>query len=335
MKIQRKEFLRHLESCAPGLSSTENIEQSDCFLFSNGKVYTFNDEVLCQQDTIVNFRCAAPAKPLLETLRKLTEEEIDIEYKDDRLVIKCANVRQIKLNVHPEVIPHYEAVDAAGEWADVPPVFADALAMAADSAAKDSEAWELTCVELSPRGLQATDAFQAIRYKLDCPISKPTLIKRSACGAVNGLGVAALAESEGWLHFKTYTGLQVAVRTYSGSLPDLSDAFRSESEASVRLPSCLLDALQKATAFLADTGTGKQAQFRLKPGKIMVRGQNESGIYEEVRDVQYDGPARAFGINPKYVQTLLKHDYPVSLTQTALRIRGESFVFLTSMETVV
>jgi hypothetical protein len=67
----------------------------------------------------------------------------------------------------------------------------------------------------------------------------------------------------------------------------------------------------------------------------MVRGQNESGIYEEVRDVQYDGPARAFGINPKYVQTLLKHDYPVSLTQTALRIRGESFVFLTSMETVV
>jgi hypothetical protein len=335
MKIQRKEFLRHLESCAPGLSSTDNIEQSECFLFTNGKVYTFNDEVLCQQDTVVNFRCAAPAKPLLETLRKLTEDEIDISLKDSQLVIKCANIRQIKLNVQLDVIPHYESVDAPGEWSDVPPVFADALAMAADSAAKDSEAWELTCVELSSRGLQATDVFQAVRYKLDCPISKPTLIKRAACGAVNELGVAALAESVGWVHFKTYTGLQVAVRAYSGSLPDLSDAFRSQSEASLRFPSSLLDALQKAAAFLADTGTGKQAQFRLKPGKIMVRGQNESGIYEEVRDVEYDGPSKCFGINPKHIQTLLKHDYPVSLTQSALRIRGENFVYLTSTENIV
>ena len=67
----------------------------------------------------------------------------------------------------------------------------------------------------------------------------------------------------------------------------------------------------------------------------MVRGQNESGIYEEVRDVEYDGPARSFGINPKYVQTLLKHDYPVSLTQSALRIRGENFVYLTSTENII
>jgi hypothetical protein len=93
--------------------------------------------------------------------------------------------------------------------------------------------------------------------------------------------------------------------------------------------------LQKATAFLADTGTGKQAQFRLKPGKIMVRGQNDNGIYEEIRDLPYDGPVRGFGINPKYIQTLLKHDYPVAFTESALRIRGESFVYVTSLETVV
>lgn len=335
MQVNRKELLRHLESCAPGLSATETVEQSDCFVFTDGKVFAYNDEVLCQQDTVVNFRCAVPAKPLLETLRKLTEEEIDIEYKNDQLVIRCANVRQIKLNVHAEIIPHYESVDRPGEWKDVPPVFADALAMAADSAAKDSEAFELTCVELSPRGLQATDAFQAIRYKLDCPVTKPTLIKRSACSAVNGLGVAALAESEGWLHMKTYTGLQVAVRVYSGNLPDLSDAFKAESKASLRFPPCLLDALQKAAAFLADTGTGKQAQFKLKANKIMVRGQNAAGIYEEVRPVEYDGPAKSFGINPKYVQTLLKHDYPVSLTESALRIRGDSFAYITSTETIV
>jgi DNA polymerase III sliding clamp (beta) subunit (PCNA family) len=336
MMIQRKEFLRQLESCAPGISNTDNIEQGNCFILSPKQIVSFNDEILCKQDSVLDgIFCAVPAKPLLETLRKLTEDEVSVELKESQLLIKCPGVRRVGITVFVDAIAHAEAVESPEAWNDVPPIFADALATVAECAAKDSDTFELTCIEISPQGLQATDAFQAIRYRLECPVKESLLIRKSACSAVNGLGVAAIAETENWVHFKTYTGLRVSVRRYSGEFPNLAQAFKAETQATVALPPSLLDTIQKAAAFFADTGNGKQAQFRLREKQIMIRAQNESGFYEEVRDVQYNGPSRNFGMNPKYLQTLLKYDYPIALTESSLRIRGENFAYITSTEVVV
>lgn len=337
--VDRKEFLRQLESCAPGISSTDNIEQGDCFAFTGEHIVSFNDEILCKQESALkDIRCAVPAKPLLETLRKLTEDEIDITLKDSQLQLKCEKVRRMGITIHLDAVAHSEAVEKPTEWLDVPPIFADALAAVADVAARKAESadkFELTCVHISPNGMQATDTFQAIRYRLKCPVTTGILIRRSACAAVNGLGVAAISETDNWLHLKTYSGLQVSMRRYSGDFPNLNPIFKDNELASLTLPPSLLDSIQKASAFFADTGDGKQAQFKLKDNKLMVRAQNEVGWYEEVRDVQYDGPPRAFGMNPKYVQTLLKYDYPIGLTENALRICGENFAYMSSTEQII
>lgn len=335
MLVDRKEFLRQLESCTPGISNSENIEQANCFIISPKQIVSFNDEILCRQDSVLDgIFCAVPAKPLLETLRKLTEDEVDISLKESQLLIKCPGVRRIGITVHVDAVTHHEAVEPPENWQDVAPAFADALSMVADCAAKDSDTFELTCIELSPQGLQATDAFQAIRYKLTVPVSKSVLVRKSACSAVNGLGVAAIAETDNWVHFKTYTGLQVSMRRYSGDFPNLAAAFKAETQATLAIPPAILDSIQKAAAFFADTGNGKQAQFRLKERKLMLRAQNMDGFYEEVRDIGYEGPSRTFGLNPKYMQTLLKYDYPLALTENSLRIRGENFSYISSLETI-
>lgn len=336
MKIDRKEFLKQLESCAPGISKSDNIEQGDCFIISPKQIVSFNDEILCRQDSVLDgIFCAVPATPLLETMRKLTEDEVDITLKDSQLHIKCENVRKIGITVHVDAVANHEAVEKPTDWQDVPPIFCDALAATAECAAKDAERFELTCVQLSPNGLQATDSFQAIRYKLALPISTNILIRKQACKAVNDLGVAAICETPNWLHLKTYSGLELSLRRYSGEFPPLSEIFKAETQAKVALPPSLLDTIQKAATFFADTGNGKQAQFRLDDNKLTIRGQNQVGWYEEDRPIQYDGPARSFGLNPKYLQTLLKHDYPIALTENAMRIRGENFMFMVSCETVV
>ena len=335
MLVNRSELLKQLESCAPGISTSDNIEQGDCFAISPKKISSFNDEILCQQDSALDgIFCAVPAKPLLETLRKLTEDEIEVSMSESQLLIKCPGVRKIGITVHGDAIAHAQTIESPepSDWKDVEPIFCDALASVAECASKDSDPFELSCVELSPQGLQATDAYQAIRYKLALPIYTNILIRKTACNAVTALGIAALAVTENWLHFKTYSGLQVAVRRYSGEFPNLADAFKAQTQATLALPPSLLDTIQKAAVFFAETGNGKQAQFRLRENKLMIRGQNQSGFFEEVRNVQYDGPARSFGLNPKYVQTLLKHDYPIALTENALRIRGENFSYITSTE---
>jgi DNA polymerase III sliding clamp (beta) subunit (PCNA family) len=335
MKIDRKELLRVLESCYPGIARTENVEQSDCYTFVPGGVIAYNEEICCFHAVPTQFNCAVPARPIIDTLRKLSEDEVDIELVEGRLMIKCPGMRRIGITVHQDVVMNSENVERARTWIDVQPAFSDGLAMVADCAAKEAEQFAWTCVEISPKGLQATDGYQAMRYKVECPVERSFLIRRESCTAVAGLGVAAIHIGDDWFGMKTYTGLEVYVRKYTDEFPDLSEVFNAECVSSLRFPPGLLDATQKALPFLADTSTGKQIVIRLKPKKMMIHASNMSGFYEEIRDIDYEGPSRSFALNPKYIQNLLKYDTPCHLGQNTVKIRGDNVSLIASLESAV
>lgn len=335
MNIDRKEFLRTLEACSPGVSRIESLEQGNCFVFTPGHVTTFNEEVSCFQAVPTDFTCAVPARPLLETLRKLSEDEVDISITNERLLIKCPGMRRIGITIHQDVIMHSDSVERAEVWTDVQPAFADGLAMVAECAAKESENFSWTCVSIRPKGMEATDGYQAIRYRVECPVEEPFLVRRESCSAVAGLGVAAIHVGNDWFGMKTYTGLEVYVRKYSEEFPDLTSVFAAEEVTSVRFPPGLLDATQKALPFLAETSTGKQVIIRLKQNKMMIHASNMNGFFEEVRDITYDGPARSFALNPKYIQGLLKYDIPCHLGENTVKIRGNDFALVASLESAV
>jgi len=88
MKIKREVLLKQLEVVSPGLASKEIIEQSSHFVFQDGKVITFDDEISCTGNLSLEVTGAIQGKPLLELLRKLQESEIDITHKDGELIIK-------------------------------------------------------------------------------------------------------------------------------------------------------------------------------------------------------------------------------------------------------
>lgn len=333
MEINRRSFLRQLESCTPGLANTGNIENAEAFVFANNSITTFNDEIRCKQDTEFPFSCVVPSRPLIETLRKLTEEEVSITCDGKKLGIVCPGVRKININIKADMPNHGSVVEEPENWVDVVPAFADGLALVAEVAdAKSDQA--VGCVHLRPKGLEATDGFQAIRYRVDVPVGRSSLVKRSACTAVKGMGIAALAETNNWIHWKTYTGLVVSVRRYVDPFPDLNPYFgvNPADAQQIRLPSVLIEALQKATMFLPDTEAGKVATFKLHENKLVIKGQNDFGSYEERRDIAYDGPSVCFGMSPKYMENLLKHDYPCLITDSTVRVKGDSFVYVTAKE---
>ena len=78
MKVNREQLLNQLEAVLPGLSTRELIEQSSCFVFKDGKVLTFNDEIACVQTCKIGIEGAVPAMPIVNLLRKMVEEEITI-----------------------------------------------------------------------------------------------------------------------------------------------------------------------------------------------------------------------------------------------------------------
>lgn len=331
--INRKELLRALEACVPGLSAKENIEQSSCFIFSENSITTFNDEILCVHDTPLGLHGAVPSKPLLELLRKLTEDEIQITSTDTELRIK-GNGRRVVIRMSPDVLLPTGVVDPVEEWIDVPPAFGDALSMVAECASKSGDDRELSCVHFQPHMIEACDRYQAIRYNVETGVGQNALIRRSSCAAVQGLGIAGMAETEVWMHWKTYTGLQVSVRKYASTFPSLDDIFATEKTGEAHIPGSIVEIFNRAAPFFADTTKGKQGLIRLRKGQMMIRAANGEGWYEEIRDIDYDGPKMTLGVNPKYISGLVKHGIPCDITASSLRITGDAFVYALPLENI-
>jgi hypothetical protein len=332
MLINRQELLRTLESCSPGLAPKGGNEQSNCFCFQNNVVRCFSEEIYTEQDTNLDIQGAVPSKPLLETLRKLTEDELTITATDTKLQIKGQG-RRASINLNQEILIPIGAVEKATKWTELPPAFGDALPMVAECAAEDNNIFELCCVRISPKGLEACDLRQAIRYAVATGVEKEVLIRGTSCKAFNGLGIAEMSETDSWWWIKTYTGLRAAIRKIVGTYPKgISDIFKAPVLSRVTLPASVVDVLARVGPFLEETATGKLATLCLKPGKMMIRSQNVYGVYEEIKNVDYDGPPLTLGLNPKYFEALIKKGLPIVVTEDSVRIEGGDFMLALALE---
>ena len=88
--INREELLSQLDVISPGLAPRDIVEQSSCVVFKGGRIMTFNDELACQMSTNLPLEGAIHAGTLLETLRKMKQDVLEVEIKDNEIVIKVA-----------------------------------------------------------------------------------------------------------------------------------------------------------------------------------------------------------------------------------------------------
>lgn len=332
MEVDRRELLRGLESCTPGLSARSGLDQSNCFTFKDKSIRCFSEEIYTEQDCLLDITGAVPSKPLLDVLRKMTEDTLTISATDTELRIKGQG-RRTAIRLNPDVLLPTGSIEQAGKWTELAPAFGDALPMVAACAAEDSNIFELCCVRLTPRGMEACDQRQAIRYAVPTGVAGEVLLRGASCKAFNGLGIAEMSETDSWWWIKTYTGLRAAIRKIAGTYPKgIGEIFKAEAISTIELPGSVVDVLGRITPFLQETVAGKLATFSLKPGKLLVRAQNVSGWYEEIKNVEYDGPEVTMGLNPKYLETLIKHGLPIIITKDSVRIQGGEFVFALAVE---
>lgn len=335
MLIDRRDLLRSLESCSPGLSTKGGLEQSGCYCFTGNTIQCFSEEIYTIQDTPLGIQAAVPAKPLLDTLRKLTEDSLEVTVSGTKLRIKGTG-RRMEINSNPEVMLPTGAVEHPTQWTELPPAFGDAMPVVAACCleTEGNDNFELTCVRITSRGLEACDLKQAIRFAVATGVQGEVLIRGSSAKAFNGLGIAEMAETESWWWIKTYTGLRAAVRKIQGKYPPIGQVFKAEAISQVEMPGSVVEILGRISPFLQETVAGKLATFSLKPGQLLVRAQNVNGWYEEKKAVDYSGPELTMGLNPAFLEKLIKHGLPIVLTRDSVRISGGDFVFALAIERV-
>ena len=330
-RVNREQFLHTLESCEPGLSTRDIIEQSTCFLFDQGKVITFNDEVSCRAPSPLGkeVKGAVRAGPLLDVLRKLGEEEVAVAVENNDLVV-AGKRRRSGVRLEHELAGYHASVEKPGEWKPLPDDFGEAVAVVQQCASKDEQT-SIVCVHVHPDWLESSDDFQVCRWPLKVPVAKPTLIRHGSLKHVTALGVNEVAESPAWLHFRNPQKLVLSCRRYLEEFPDLTPYLSQKAGVKATLPKGLSEAAEAAQIFSSENSEGDQVLVDLQPGRLRLRGHGPYGWYEERKKVDWQGEPLSFLIAPAVLADLVRKHNEVRLRPDRLTVKSPSYHYFTCL----
>lgn len=330
--MNRELLLSRLEKLEPGLSPREMVEQSTCYIFNNGQIFTFNEEVACFTESPLPVTMAIPAKSLRELLSKLPEEDLDMELADGKLQVKGMG-RRVSLVVEAEISSPVDKVEVPQEWVKLPDQFLDALAVVQEVAASGRDAeFVLTCVHIAPGHIEACNNYQACRYTLQVPIEGSCLVKQAAVKHIPALGMTEMSVGPSWVHFRNDTGLRVSVRRWAEKYPNIGEIFTGGGDP-ITLPGSLAEAVDRAQIFSQENAGADDIYVKLKDGKMLIRGEGSYGKFEEQKQCEYKGTA-AFRVAPKLLVEVTKRSSHCNITSAKLHIDSGSFVYVTSLEAV-
>lgn len=331
--VNREAFLQKLQMVQPGLSPREVVEQSSCFIFKNGRVITYNDEIACKivSGLPKDLTGAVQATPLLAILQKLTEEEIDVEPDGTELVI-VGKRRKAGVRMEADILLPVSNIEPPTDWQDLHPNFCEAVGIVQECASKDQSTFAAVCVHVHPKWVEATDNTQLARYRLKTGATEPYLVRRDSIKHITSLGMTQFAETESWIHYRNAEKLVLSSRRHLESFPDCTAVIKAEEKrAPLTLPKGLAEACEKADIFTRDNVEENEVTVELRPGKLHISGQGASGWYSETRKIKYEGRPMSFLIGPNLLKEITQKHNECTVSKTQLRVENERFVFIAAL----
>lgn len=328
-RVNREKLLQQLEMVQPGLSAHELVEQGSCFIFGDGMVWTYNDEVLCQFPCSLKLKGAIHSKALLEVLRRRQEEELEVIQKNGELIFKYKR-RETGLTMQNEILLDISSVEKPMRWHTLPEGFNEAIDMVQYCAGTD-ETTCLVCVHIHPNWIEATDDVSACRYELKTGAKESILVRRDAIKHVPKLGMTEVSQTESWLHFRNSQGLQMSCRKYKDDFPSTDDVFKVKG-TKMTLPTGIKQVIDCAEIFTAEKeNDNNMIMVDLRPGKMRLRGIGSSGWHKDIKDIKYSGEELSFLIPPQLLLDLAGKYKECEIGQERLKVKGPGWVYVTSL----
>ncbi len=331
-KVNREQLLKELESVTPGLSPTGIVEQSNCFAFMGGKVVTFNDEVACWTKCCLKIKGAVQAKPLLDLLRKMPEEDVEVTLEESKMVLKGKR-RRGRLLLEAEISLPFKSVGEPKHWTTLPADFLEAVNLVHRCAGKDEQKLEVY-VHIHPDKIEACMEHQVGHFRTHTDIKHAVLIRKDSIKHIVALGMTEFGMTDAWAHFRNSNGLVVSCRrAEDASFPDTSKAL-SVKGTKVLLPKGLADAAERAAIFSGENADDDDVLVTLKPDKLVVVGTGASGDFREIKIVKYSGEEMTFMISPKLLADITVKHNEAYITPDTLKVKSGKFTYVTALGTM-
>lgn len=332
MRVNREELLHQLEAVQPGLSPREIVEQSSCFVFKDKRVMAYNDEVACSHKCELDITGAVEAAKLVKILAKMPEEEVDVEAGEGELIIRGKG-RKVQIRMETTILLGIDSVEKPEEWKPLHEDFCEALSIVQQCAGKDEDHFNLTCINIAKKWVEAADDFQMCRYRLKTGVTDSMLVKRDSLKSVPAFGMTEFAETPAWLHFRNPAGLTLSCRRWIDDYPDLSP-FLDVTGDKIQLPKGLAKEAEIAEICTEDNEES-EVMIKLSDGKLRIIGAATSGSarYVANKAANYSGPPIAFLIPPKLLGELIKHN-ECEVAKECLKVDGGKFIYITRLGAV-
>ena len=309
MEINKENLIRQLESVSAGLSPNEIIEQSSCFVFKDGHVHTFNEEIACTCPCALPVTGAVVAGKFLTLLKKIPDETIKVEQTESEIIIKGKR-RKAGLRMEAEILLPLDAIERPenSAYRTLPDRFPEAAEIICESISKDNSRFHLTCIHMHPEWIESCDGFQLARCDMSTGVGESILVRGEAVKKIAQLGMLEIAETDSWVHFRGAENVTISVRKYIKEYPDLTE-FINVRGIQTTLPKGIVEAAEIAEIFSSGNVENNEVSIELGNGRVRVRGESSSGWYSETKRMKDSVDPIEFMIAPKLLKEIVK--YPI------------------------
>jgi hypothetical protein len=324
MEIDRVKLLTALEKVAPGLATSENIAQSASFVFTDGKVYAYNDEIAVGHLIDVGIEGAVSSKELLALLKKLKSETVEMEVKKNELLI---NNKKVKSGITMEseiLLPIEELIHGWGEDRfGLPDKFMKGVKICLTSCASDTESIILSNIHMKGKYLESCDNYQMTRFDMGDDSQEDILIPAAACKYLIHYKVDQYFQTDGWIHFGDGEDLIFSCRIIEDEYPDLESILKVNGNM-ITLPEQLNEIIDRSNIF------NSRIQINILKNWCKVRAESDTGWIEEKvrikekRDID-------FNINSQMLQTILKISNKLTVGKQSLKFEMNDFIHIIAL----
>lgn len=325
MEIKRESLLDVLQKVAPGLDENELISQSASFVFTEGKVFTYNDEIAVGHLVDLDIEGAVSSKELLQLLRRLKTDTVEIKVKNNEFLINSKRLRSGITMESKILLPIDELKDGwEQEVYALPDKFIEGIKICLSSCAADTENIILSNVHMKGEFMEGCDNYQMTRFYLGEDSQENLLIPAVACKHLVNYKVTEYFTTDGWIHFGDGEDLIFSCRVIEDKYPDF-DQFLEIEGPETTLPKGLIEVIDRSNVF------NQKVQINILKNWCKVRAQSEAGWFEEririkeKRDID-------FRINSNMLKEILKVMNKLTIGKNALRFDMEEFIHVIALE---
>jgi hypothetical protein len=335
MNIKRGDFLAKLNEAIIGVSAKETIQQSNCFVFKDGRLFAYNDSIMVRTKSPLDFDAVVNATDLTNLLAKIPDDDVEVIKNGNEILIKGKR-RKAGIQCLASVELDMGKVPTPESWSRLAEGTLHAIQQACGVCTSDEAQFLTSCVHVTPMLVQATDKNRLLRVDFTAGgtgFPAEVLIPAESASVIAGLEVKKVSIGQGWVHFKTVSGAEISCRcSHEQYHQNLDDVLKMDKPENITLPTNLGEIIDRAEVFY-DNAFSARVGVRIENGEISITSRKDSGWYKERKGIKYTGRALEFDIHPKFLVEVLERTRDIEVDSRKLKLTSGNVQFMASLIT--